>query len=112
MVVHRLEQVTLGVHPSIWLDQKIRGQWERVQKEGYRVYRGRVMERQLAESARLAPSRATASKVMEIDIVLSEHLNISREMPTKPKLFHVFSEHWIFSNDASNDADKVDDVPS
>jgi hypothetical protein len=44
MVVHRLEQVALGVHPPIWLDQKIRGQWKRVQKEGCRVYRGRVME--------------------------------------------------------------------
>jgi hypothetical protein len=33
----------------------------------------------LAKSARLALSRATASKVMGIDIVLSEHLNISRE---------------------------------
>jgi hypothetical protein len=131
MVVHRLEQVTLGVHHSIWLDQKIRGQWERVQKEGYRVYRGRVMERQLAESARLAPSRATASKVMEIDIVLSEHLNISRECrqsrncsmsfqniefsqttpqmtPTRSILFCRSSEHL---NIVEN-ADKVDDVPS
>jgi hypothetical protein len=89
------------------------------------------MERQLAKSARLAPSRDTASKEMGIDIVLSEHLNISRECrqsrncsmsfqnieipqttpqmtPTRSILFCRFSEHL---NIVEN-ADKVDNVPS